>query len=64
MINLAPHFIDLFLCSSGAERAAVTAALSSSLHESDVEDYASLTLTTEDGRIATIQVGYAFPDRH
>ena len=52
MINLAPHFVDLFLHSSGAERAAVTAALSSTLHGSDVEDYASLTLTTEEGRIA------------
>ena len=61
MINLAPHFVDLFLHSSGAERAAVTAALSSTLHGSDVEDYASLTLTTEEGRIAAIQVGYAFP---
>ena len=61
MINLAPHFVDLFLQSAGAERAAVTAALSSTLHRSGVEDYASLTLTTEEGRIATIQVGYAFP---
>ena len=61
MINLAPHFVDLFLHSSGAETATVTAALSSTLHRSDVEDYASLTLTTDEGRIATIQVGYAFP---
>lgn len=61
MINLAPHFVDLFLRSSGAERAAVTAALSSTLHGSDVEDYASLTLSTDEGRIATIEVGYAFP---
>jgi predicted dehydrogenase len=31
------------------------------LHRRSVEDYASMTLTTADGRIATIEVGYAFP---
>ncbi len=61
MVNLAPHFVDLFLRSAGAEEVAVTAALSSVLHRSSVEDYASMTLTTTDGRIATIEVGYAFP---
>lgn len=61
MVNLAPHFVDLFLRSAGAEQVAVTAALSSMLHRRSVEDYASMTLTTADGRIATIQVGYAFP---
>jgi predicted dehydrogenase len=61
MINLAPHFVDLFLQSSGARDVSVTAALSSTLHGGDVEDYASLTLTTPDGRVATIEVGYAFP---
>jgi predicted dehydrogenase len=61
MINLAPHFIDLFLRSSGAETVTVTAAISSALHSRSVEDFASLTLSTADGRIATIEVGYAFP---
>jgi predicted dehydrogenase len=61
MANLAPHFVDLFLRSAGAERVAVTAALSSTLHSRSVEDYASMTLTTADGQIATIEVGYAFP---
>jgi predicted dehydrogenase len=61
MVNLAPHFVDLFLRSAGAEEVAVTASLSSMLHRRSVEDYASLTLTTADGRIATIEVGYAFP---
>lgn len=61
MVNLAPHFVDLFLRSSGAEEVAVTATLSSLLHRRIVEDYASMTLTTADGRIATIEVGYAFP---
>jgi predicted dehydrogenase len=61
MINLAPHFVDLFLCSTGAGNVTVTAALSSTLHHRSIEDYASLTLTTADGRVATIEVGYAFP---
>lgn len=61
MVNLAPHFVDLFLRSSGAQEVAVTAALSSTLHRSGVEDFAAMTLTTADGRIATVEVGYAFP---
>lgn len=61
MVNLAPHFVDLFLRSAGARDAAVTAALSSTLHGRGIEDYASMTMTTADGRIATIEVGYAFP---
>ncbi|ROQ60388.1 putative dehydrogenase [Rathayibacter sp. PhB152] len=61
LVNLAPHFIDLFLRSSGASSVAVTAALSRALHRSDVEDFAALTLTTTDGRVAAIEVGYAFP---
>ena len=62
MVNLAPHFVDLFLRSAGAKRATVAAALSSALHQGTIEDFASLTLTTADGRVATIEVGYAFPD--
>ena len=61
MVNLAPHFVDLFLGSAGAKDVTVTAALSSLLHGRGVEDFASMTLTTADGRIATIEVGYAFP---
>jgi predicted dehydrogenase len=61
MINLAPHFVDLFLHSTGAQSVTVTAALSATLHHRGIEDFASLTLTTTDARVATIQVGYAFP---
>jgi predicted dehydrogenase len=61
MLNLAPHFVDLFLRSAGARSVTVTAALSSALHHRGIEDFASLTLTTADGRVATIEVGYAFP---
>ncbi|WP_270889221.1 Gfo/Idh/MocA family protein [Pedococcus sp. 5OH_020] len=62
MINLAPHFVDLFLRSTGATDVTVGAALSSTLHDTAIEDFASLTLSTNDGRVAAIQVGYAFPD--
>ena len=61
MVNLAPHFVDLFLRSAGAQDAVVTAALSSTLHGRSIEDYACMTMTTADGRIGTIEVGYAFP---
>jgi predicted dehydrogenase len=62
MVNLAPHFVDLFLQSSGAREVTVTAAISSKLHSEEVEDYASLTISTPDGRVATVEVGYAFPN--
>lgn len=61
MVNLAPHFVDLFLQSAGTDRVEVTAALSSRLHGGGVEDFAAMTLTTPDGRIGTVEVGYAFP---
>jgi predicted dehydrogenase len=62
MINLAPHFVDLFIRSAGATDVTVGAALSSTLHNTTIEDFAALTLSTPDGRVAAIQVGYAFPD--
>lgn len=61
MVNLAPHFVDLFLQSSGASTVSVDAVVSSALHGREIEDFASVTLRTPDGRIATIETGYAFP---
>ncbi|GAA2719332.1 Gfo/Idh/MocA family protein [Cellulomonas aerilata] len=61
LVNLAPHFVDLFLRSSGSGSVTVTAALSSALHGREIEDFASLTLTTPEGHVAVIEVGYAFP---
>lgn len=60
-VNLAPHFVDSFLRSSGATRVSVTAAMSARLHGQLIEDFASMTLAAADGCIGTIQVGYAFP---
>lgn len=39
----------------------MTAALSSALHGREIEDFASLTVTTPEGHVAVIEVGYAFP---
>lgn len=61
LVNLGPHFVDLFLRSSGSASVTVTAALSSALHGREIEDFASLTLTTSEGHVAVIEVGYAFP---
>ncbi|RAX21316.1 MULTISPECIES: Gfo/Idh/MocA family protein [unclassified Actinomyces] len=60
-VNLAPHFVDLFLQSAQAEAPSVVAAMSSALHGTGVEDYSAMTIRTRDGRIATIETGYAFP---
>ncbi|MFK4273039.1 Gfo/Idh/MocA family protein [Streptomyces milbemycinicus] len=62
LVNLAPHFIDLFLQRSRARRVELVAAnLSASLHGEAVEDHATLVLAGDDGSEAIIEVGYAFP---
>jgi len=61
LVNLGVHFTDLFLQGAGLRTAAVAASLSHTLHGGAVEDHATVVLTTEDGREAVIEVGYAFP---
>ena len=61
LANLGPHFVDLFLQRSAHTNADVAVRLSSSLHSGRVEDHATLVLTTQDGREAMVEVGYAFP---
>ncbi|MFJ2346026.1 Gfo/Idh/MocA family protein [Streptomyces antimycoticus] len=62
LVNLAPHFIDLFLRRSRARRVELVAAnVSASLHGEGVEDHATLVLAGDDGSEAIIEVGYAFP---
>ena len=65
LANLGPHFADLFLQRSAHTSVDVdldvNARLSSSLHGGRVEDHATLVLTTQDGREAVVEVGYAFP---
>jgi predicted dehydrogenase len=61
LANLGPHFVDLFLQRSAHTTADVEGRLSSSLHSRPVEDHATLLLSTQDGREAVVEVGYAFP---
>ncbi|WP_326686115.1 MULTISPECIES: Gfo/Idh/MocA family oxidoreductase [unclassified Streptomyces] len=62
LVNLAPHFIDIFLRRSRARRVELVAAnVSASLHGEGVEDHATLVLAGDDGSEAIIEVGYAFP---
>jgi predicted dehydrogenase len=61
LANLGPHFADLFLQRSAHTNADVAATLSSRLHHGSVEDHATVVLTTQDGREAIVEVGYAFP---
>ncbi|WP_120520760.1 Gfo/Idh/MocA family protein [Arthrobacter celericrescens] len=61
LANLAPHFVDLFLRGTGDSEVQVQSRLSSVLHGQDIEDHASLILTTPEGREAIVEVGYAFP---
>lgn len=62
LINLGPHFVDLFLQRTRAAGAEVAARISHVLHGRAVEDHATLVMTAPDGREAIIEVGYAFPD--
>lgn len=61
LANLGPHFVDLFLRACNEPAARVDSRLSSVLHQGDVEDHASLIITTPGGREAIVEVGYAFP---
>lgn len=61
-INLAVHYIDLFLESTRATRLTVQAQSQARFSQPyDVEDRMTALVTTPDGISATIEVGYAFP---
>lgn len=61
LANLGPHFVDLFLQGCDATTVRVQSRLSSTLHGGNVEDHASLIISTPEGREAIVEVGYAFP---
>lgn len=61
-INLAVHYIDLFLEATGATSLRVQAQSQRRLSPSyDVEDRMTALITTPDGVSAVIEVGYIFP---
>ncbi|MFC9763960.1 Gfo/Idh/MocA family protein [Rhodococcus jostii] len=61
-INLAVHYIDLFLEATGATTLTVQAQAQYRLSSAyDVEDRLTALLTTPEGVSAVVEVGYAFP---
>ena len=62
LFNFGPHVIDLFLLLSGQPAQTVYCQRSYELHGLDVEDYASLVVTSSGGAVGTIEVGYICPD--
>lgn len=61
LVNLGPHFVDLALRHLG-RTTDVAVRRSSALHGLAIEDHATVVMTTDDGREAIVEVGYAFPD--
>jgi predicted dehydrogenase len=62
LVNLGAHFVDVATELFGAPIAAVRAVGHQALHHLDIEDHAVMLLTTQDGRSATVELGYVFPD--
>lgn len=60
-INLAVHFVDLFLVATGSGAVTVTAQMCHRQHGAPVEDYAAIMLCAEGGAVAVIETGYTFP---
>jgi predicted dehydrogenase len=61
-INLAVHYIDLFLAATKATSVTVQAQDQYRLSKAyDVEDRMTALITTDDGVSAVIEVGYIFP---
>ena len=61
-INLAVHYIDLFLAATNAKSVTVQAQAQYRLSRAyDVEDRLTALVTTDDGVSAVIEVGYLFP---
>jgi len=61
-INLAVHFIDLFLDLIAPEYTTeVFAAMSNKKYQLSIEDFSSLNVLAKEGTRATIETGYAYP---
>jgi predicted dehydrogenase len=58
LINIGIHFPDLYLHLTGKKPKSVYAVTSNSVYGEDVEDYAQLTMRTEDGAICIIESTY------
>ena len=60
LVNLGPHFVDLALRHLGPGATSVLTR-SRALHQTAVDDHATVVLTSPAGREAIIEVGYAYP---
>ncbi|OII18870.1 oxidoreductase [Curtobacterium sp. MCBA15_013] len=61
LMNLGPHFVDMTVQHIGRPDNVVRRQ-SASLHHTEVDDHATMVLSTKDGREAIVEVGYAFPE--
>lgn len=61
LMNLGVHFVDLALALAGARCERVRCEISNRLHGEAVEDHASMVMRLENGAVATIEAGYAYP---
>lgn len=59
LVNLAPHFVDLFLQRAGEPTTAIVSR-SSLLHDEEVEDHCTILIRTPAAE-AIVEVGYSFP---
>ena len=61
-INLAVHFIDLFYYLVGSQNVKeIYAALSNLKYKTDIEDFSTIVLRTNQNVICIIETGYAYP---
>jgi predicted dehydrogenase len=60
-INLAVHFVDMFIYLTGKKVKSVFAKMSSLVHNKGIEDSSTIVLASEDSTIGTIETGYTRP---
>jgi predicted dehydrogenase len=61
LINVGPHFIDLFTVLAQEEIESVSALSSSNENSLSIEDVISVQMITKQNRICAIECGYIFP---
>jgi predicted dehydrogenase len=61
LINLGSHHIDTLRFITGEELSVVAAVISNAIHNSEVEDYAMVTMRTPSGITVILEVGYIYP---
>lgn len=61
LINVGPHFIDLFTVLAQEDVESVSAVSSSKENDLSIEDVISVQMVTKQNRICAIECGYIFP---